>query len=994
VKNKKSFKSCFAGSFLIVMIFFLSAEAFSQEYFQQRVNYVIRVKLDDKRNELSSYESVEYTNNSPDTLQFIFFHLWPNAYSSNNTDLAKQLTIFNGKARLFNDPELKGYIDSLDFKVGNKRVSWHQLPGQPDICRVLLNEPLIPGGTIIITTPFHVRIPKGVTSRLGHIGQSYQISQWYPKPAVYDREGWHQMPYLDQGEFYSEYGCFDVSITLPANYTVGASGNLQDEAEMERLNTLVADTLWKVTAGYVSDNFPVSSDQIKTLRYTATDIHDFAWFADKRYHVMKGRVQLPASGREVTTWIMFTNSQANLWKVALNYVNSSITYFSGLIGDYPYETFTAVQSALTAGAGMEYPGLTVIGIENDAYSLNDVLAHEICHNWFYSALGSNERRYPFMDEGITTSYEQRYMNDRYPGKKLWELYFKSRKLAKFLHVDRMPVQRKDEIEWLIQARQNLEQPIDLPAPDYSYINYSTIIYTKTAMGFGYLRAYLGDSVFDASMQAYYRKWKSKHPYPDDLRAVFEGSTGKNLDWFFGDFIGTTKRTDYKVARYDNKQVLIKNKGEMLSPLVISGVTGDSVFFQNWSDGFAGKKWISVPGGSYSEIKIDPLHVMTELHRLNNNIRRSGIFRKADPLQPQLLFTIEDPGRRYLIYLPSVNWTAENGFMIGVALTNGLIITKPVEYLAMPFLSFNGPSFAGYGRLAFNIIPYDNFIRLAKISFEGTQFGAPFNQSYLKGKIGMDLFFRTKSMVNPVTQRMYANYIAASDLYQIEHQEKADIGSYFQAGYIVEQAGYVNPFTLTASFELHSSYQKAAAELLYRYSYYGKSSGLDMRFFAGTMFKNSAATFYALSPAGRSGREDYLYTGIYPDRFAIFPKTFLSRQMTLSEGGLVSPVNDSLGYSNWIISLSLTSNLPGIAGRMPVKPFINLLLNDHGNGTGHNSPFFYEAGLKAGIWNFFEIYVPLLVSSNIESISGSFKDRIRFVLRLDSFFKLRLKTMSA
>jgi len=157
-----------------------------------------------------------------------------------------------------------------------------------------------------------------------------------------------------------------------------------------------------------------------------------------------------------------------------------------------------------------------------------------------------------------------------------------------------------------------------------------------------------------------------------------------------------------------------------------------------------------------------------------------------------------------------------------------------------------------------------------------------------------------------------------------------------------------------------------------------------------MLKNASnASFYALSASGRSGREQYLYNGYYPNRFGVFPKTFWSRQMTLSEGCLVSTVNDSLGYSSWLISLSFTSNLPGKAGRIPVKPFVNFLLNDHGPDANHNSPFFYEAGLKAGIWNFFEIYIPLLVSGNIGSINGSFKDRIRIVLKLDSFNQVRL-----
>ena len=128
--------------------------------------------------------------------------------------------------------------------VDSLRVQWHLVPELTDICKIILNEPLKQGDTIIITTPFHIKIPKGVTSRLGHIGELYQITQWYPKPAVYDRTGWHQMPYLDQGEFYSEFGRFEVSITLPANYVVGATGNLQNEEEMKWLDMLSADSSW------------------------------------------------------------------------------------------------------------------------------------------------------------------------------------------------------------------------------------------------------------------------------------------------------------------------------------------------------------------------------------------------------------------------------------------------------------------------------------------------------------------------------------------------------------------------------------------------------------------------------------------------------------------------------------------------------------------------------------------------------------------------------
>ena len=199
--------------FIIITLITLPQSSWCQTYFQQEVNYTINVKLDDVKHEFAGDEKIEYINNSPTTLTYIYMHLWPNAYKDNNTALAKQL-LSSGTTELYyaKDDE-KGYIDQLDFKVNDIAVKWDYLKDSIDICKIILNEPLKSGDKIIISTPFHVKIPSGEISRMGHIGQSYQITQWYPKPAVFDRTGWNQMPYLNQGEFYSEYGTFDVKIT-------------------------------------------------------------------------------------------------------------------------------------------------------------------------------------------------------------------------------------------------------------------------------------------------------------------------------------------------------------------------------------------------------------------------------------------------------------------------------------------------------------------------------------------------------------------------------------------------------------------------------------------------------------------------------------------------------------------------------------------------------------------------------------------------------------
>jgi hypothetical protein len=962
---------------LIPFVFF--PVVLAHESFQQEVNYKIDVALDDTRHILHGFQKITYINNSRDTLDFLFFHLWPNAFSSNNTGLSEQLLESEGRRLLFDDPELKGFIDSIDFSVDGLSVQWQYLSGYPDICQIFLNIPIKPGDTINITTPFRIKIPDGTISRLGHIGQSYHISHWYPKPAVYDSDGWHPMPYLNRGEFYSEFGSFDISITLPANYRVGATGKLQNKSEIEWLDSLSADASWKRTMYYGGTTSPPSSGRMKTIRYSADNVNDFAWFADKRFHVMKGSVWLAGSGKEITTWVMFTNLQARLWQNALENVSTAIWYFSQLIGDFPYENFTLVQSALSSGIGIKYPGLTVIGYVNDGYALDEIIANEVVHSWFSAATGPNERSYPFMSQGIASAYTARYLKRRYPDRKLWEALVPKRGIARFLSIDEISIERLHELEWLAQTRENMDQPLDLTVSGFSDVNYDHILNVKAAKGFNYLRAYLGDTLFDSAMQTYYQLWKSSHPRPDDLHDVFRRVTQMDLSWFFDDFISTTGRLDYKAARLDNNQLLVKNKAELESPLIIAGMIGDSVVFRQWAEGFSGEKWINLPQGDYEKVIIDPSRVMPEINRLNNTIRTSGLFPRVSPFQTRFLFAIEDPGKNTLVYIPVIFHTRLNGLILGLALHNGYFLPKPVEYFIAPFYSGRNQGLIGLGQTSFTTRPYNSFIRSATLTLEARQFGAPGDQVFQKFNTALDVHFRPRDPVGALRQKIFGSFTAATDLFQITLGEKAGMDQFFKTGYSLENPRSVNPYNLVTSIELNREFRKASLTFNYRQSYIGAGRGLDVRMFAGKMIKNtSTSPLHGLAPGGRSGREQYMYQGLYLDRFSEFTENFWSRQVVFDEGGLVSPVNQSAGFSNWLVSLSLTSTLPYIPQWVPVRPFANLLF----------SPSFIEAGVKAGIWDLFEIYFPFIVSENISSMH-SFKDRIRFVISIDSGTRLNL-----
>ena len=478
------------------------------QYWQQQVNYTIDVSLNDTDHSLSGFEKIVYINHSPDTLHFIWFHLWPNAYKNDRTAFTDQ-TLENGNTKFyFSNQEDKGYINRLDFKVNEVTANVEDHPKYIDIVKVILPTPLAPGAQTTITTPFYVRLPFNI-SRGGHVGQSYQATQWYPKPAVYDKDGWHTMPYLDQGEFYSEFGNFQVNITIPKNYVVAATGSFDNEEEEKWLKTRANFSLpTHQNSTKTPAAIPPSSSGLKTLHFTQNNVHDFSWFADKSFIVQQDTCRLP-SGKIIEVKAYYTPAEKENWDKAVQFAKDATRFYATELGDYPYPIVQVVQGPKSFGGGMEYPTITVISPIANEKMLDITIAHEIGHNWLYGILASNERMHPWMDEGINSFYEKKYTALKYG----------------------QPLQL-EKIAFETKAITKTDQPISTPAAEFSETNYLLVAYYKTAAWMQYLETVLGTDVFQKAMQHYYSLWQFKHPQPQDFKKAIEESSGQNVDSVF------------------------------------------------------------------------------------------------------------------------------------------------------------------------------------------------------------------------------------------------------------------------------------------------------------------------------------------------------------------------------------------------------------------------------------------------------------------------------
>jgi len=924
--------------FLICFLYYCQLPvSFSQKkYFQQQANYKIDVTLNDVENTLDGFETINYSNNSPDTLYFIWFNLWPNAYKNDRTAFSDQLLQLGRTDFYFSDEDKRGYINRLDFKVNGITSNLEDHPQYIDVAKLILPAPLPPGQTIKITTPFHEKIPFNF-SRGGHVGQTYQITQWYPKPAVYDNEGWHPMPYLDQGEFFSEFGNFDVTITLPQEYVVAATGELQnadevnwlkEKAELSGQPSAISNqqsaishqqsekkkqtkTKKKYQPTYekkkiILQNPPPNSlpQKSKTLTYFQNNVHDFAWFADKNFLVRHDTLQL-ASGRIIDAWSFFMPSGLSVWKNSIQFIIDAIKTRSKWLGEYPYNIVTAVEAKLGFSGGMEYPTITSISPMPDEKSLDMTIEHEVGHNWVYGILATNERDYPWMDEGMNTYFDNRYEKLKYPEKYSGEN--KKDFIDKKIPVDFTGLAYRN------QLATKRDQPIETASQDFSETNYDVIPYYKTGLWMKKLQDFVGKKVFDSCLHEYYNLWKFKHPYPADFKKVVEDVSGKNVDTIFS---------------------LLTKKG-------------------------------SLEPQKKKELKVSALFNFNNTNKYN-----------------------------YIFLSPAFGYNYYDNLMIGGLIHNYTLPEEKFQFLVAPMYATGSKTFAGIARIGYHIMSYGT-IRKAEVSLSGEKFnmdeytdstGKKNYMGFTKIVPSVKLVFKNKNATSSVK-----NWIQWKTYFINETQLSFNIDTATLQGSITypKTKRYLNQLTLVTendralypySANIVAEQGKGFARITFEGKYffnYPKGGGLSARLFAGKFMYLGTEDFfgtdrYHLDMTGPNGNEDYTYSNYFIGRneFQNLP----SQQIMIRDGAFkvrTDLLNSKIGKTdNWLTAINLNTDLPKevnprqvLPVNIPLKVFLDI--GTYADAWENNPPtgkFIYDAGLQVSLFkSIVNIYIPLLYS---------------------------------
>ncbi len=640
--------------YFVICIFFIPAQLISQlGYFQQDVKYSIEAEYTSSTRTIDGNIDFRYKNNASQTLDTLYFHLWINAFSSKQSAFSKQMLRLDNRSFYFSPKSDRGYYEFVSVKDQEKELQIIQVDSQNEIIAVVLDQALVPNSEITLNIDYQAIMPK-LFSRLGEGDQNIQLMHWYPRVCVYDRSGWHQMPYLALGEFYGEISQFDIKLTCDSNYEIDATG----------------------PAEHISHNL---QDNTTQYRLNAEKVVDFAIILSKGNDKYQSKTVKSIDGHEVLLSVRYTD-QNQIWDNAITYLEESFRYMESHVGAYPYSQLSVVETEEHSCNGMEYPCIMTVSCTEDYQDLEYYIIHEVAHQWFYNILASNERKEPWLDEGFATFYEKRYTAEKYK-----EDHYTSKLPNSQADYIQQPAQHYALIQ---QIKRHRYQAASTAPAHLAAINYGLGAYIRPALGYKYLENYLGQAKFDDIMKDFVAKWSHKHPSTKDFHQHFESACGKDLNWLWKDWVSSSKKMDYAIKKDNKRNLIIENKGDINAPIEISH---DNNTY--WIEGFEGTKTLDKQSENTSTT-IDP-ELRSIDHRAENN---TTLKRKIKPL-----FGLRghNPNYRELFLMPTLGYNANDGFLLGVGAFNSGLGVKNLKFVVAPFFGFDTKEIVGEGWISYN-----------------------------------------------------------------------------------------------------------------------------------------------------------------------------------------------------------------------------------------------------------------------------------------------------
>ncbi|WP_010228183.1 M1 family metallopeptidase [Gillisia marina] len=587
-------------------------------YWQQKVDYKMEVDMNVKNYQYTGNQELVYTNNSPDTLNRVFYHLFFNAFQPGSEMDVRSRTIKDPDRRVgdriskLTEAE-QGYLKVSSLTQDGATLSFEEVG---TVLEVELSKPLLPGEKATFKMDFKGQVPQQIrrSGRNNAEGVALSMVQWYPKMAEYDFQGWHADPYIGR-EFHGVWGDFDVKIAIDKKFTLGGTGYLQNPQEIGH--------------GYEAEGTKVKEQKGEkhTWHFVAPMVHDFAWAADPEFVHDK---RTAADGTVLHFLYKNDPEIKENWKNLQPKTEELLLFFNEHIGPYPWDQYSVIQGG---DGGMEYAMATLITGKRNFGSLVGVTSHELAHAWFQHLMATNESVHEWMDEGFTSYISTLAENEISESKK--ENIFAGSYRG-----------------YVGLAKSGVEQPQTTHADRYNLNGaYGAAAYTKGSVFLAQLGYIIGQENLQKTLNRYYDEWKFKHPTPNDFIRIAEKVSGAELDWYFIDWTQTTNTIDYTVTDLTEEGettiVNLERIGLMPMPLDVKVTytdgTSEMIYIplqmMRWNkpaeegmERTVAKDWawayptyklsIAKPKSSISNVQIDPAGLMADINRENNQLKEA------------------------------------------------------------------------------------------------------------------------------------------------------------------------------------------------------------------------------------------------------------------------------------------------------------------------------------------------------------------------------------
>ncbi|WP_452223116.1 metalloprotease [Lacinutrix chionoecetis] len=916
----------------------------------------INATFDVENKSINILQTIEYYNTSNIALDTIYLTDWSNSYSAKTTPLANRFTEEFKNTFHFAKEEDRGFTIINSIKENSNETTFYHLENNPDVIKVILNKSLLPNQSYTLTLNYTVQVPNDKFTRYGITSDGdYNLRYWYITPAVFDGD-WHFFSNKDLDDAFVPKADINLQVNYPNTYTL--ISELDEDTTTENEKNGSKTSVLKGENRISSKLFLNKTDTYKTVE---TD-----------YFTIESNI-----------------FEENLKPADVAIITDNVAAFiTENLGDYPHKKILLTQ--------IDYKKDPIYGLNllpsfvrpfSDTFQYELKILKTTLHNYLENTLLINPREDQWILDGIQTYYLIKYVEENYPDMKILG------KLAnvwgvRAFHASDLNFNDQYNFLYMHMARSNLDQPLDMPKDSLLKFNKNIANKYKAGVGLKYLDEYTDAKTIDKIILQYLAENKLKPTSSKAFENYIKQNTNKNIDWFFEDFVGSSKKIDFKIKKVekteDSLTITIKNKQDHLMPVSLFTIKDDSVLSKQWIEGFKGFKTITIANNDADKLVLNYDTTIPERNLRNNWKSLGGFLSNNKPLQFRLFKDVEDPNYSQVFFMPEFAYNFYDGFSPGLKLYNKTILTKNFLYRLSPKYAIKSKQLVGSASVSYTDRRENSRNYRTSYGIGGEYYNYAPNLSYTSLRPGISFSFRDPDNLRD-NRKSYFNLryilidreIDPTGEFETDGEPKYSV---FNARYGQSDPNLKNFFSWNTDLQIAENFGKLSATAEFRKLTEGNRQ-YNLRLFAGSFLYNKTFETTDFFSFALDRPTDYLFDYDYLGRSE--EAGLLSQQLIVSEGGFKSQLQPAFA-NQWITTANASTT---------IWRYI-MAYGDVGlvNNKGFNPKFVYDAGIRLNlVEDYFELYLPVYSNLGWEIAQPNYDRSIRFIVTLSPKTLLKLFT---